>query len=113
MRYATAMNLRKVKPTDYSERYGLEKPDTKSYPTINLSLKDFPTAKDWDVGEEYVITMKVRQSAISQNKGGKGNVTFEILGIGGESDEDEENEDESSESAEEEESEKKGYSRVA
>ena len=56
----------------------------KYYPMLSLSLKDFPEAKNWEVGKDYIITTKVRQSDIEQRKNGEGRVGFEILAIGGE-----------------------------
>jgi len=87
--------MSKIKPKQFG-RIENSKPE-KYYPTFNISLKDFPDAKDWKVGEKYVIEMTVRQSSMSQRKGGEGDVSFEILEIEGESEEEEVEEGENEE----------------
>jgi hypothetical protein len=84
--------MSKIKPTNMSEG-GLRPISMPQYPTFSISLKDFPDAKDWKVGETYSIEMKVRQESMHQSKGDKGHVSFEILEIEGDTEEaDSENE---------------------
>ena len=80
------IKMRAVTPKTYKEQDKIEgyDPNKKKYPIFNLSLVDFPEAKEWSVDNTYVISMKVRQDSLHIDKGGKGRVSFEILAIGGE-----------------------------
>lgn len=94
----------KIKPKKFSRSLKVPQ-DMPTYPSFSISLKDFPDAKDWKVGQTYKIEMTVKQSGMSQYKGSDGSAQFEILEIEGEAMEDN-NEDE------EEEESSKNYSRI-
>lgn len=98
--------MSKIKPSKMNEMIGRPINEPR-YPTFSISLKDFPDAKNWKVGETYSIEMKVRQESMHQSKGGIGNVSFEIMEIDGETEEEEGSEGETNI----EESEDKTYSR--
>lgn len=99
----------KIKPTNFSRLVEPSR-NTDIYPEFSLSLKQFPMAKDWKVGEKYHLELTVRQSRMSQGKGNDGSVTFEILEIEGETPEEDMNEEE--EGADEEEETPGTYSRI-
>jgi len=54
-------------------------------PTFYLSSQELPAIKDWQVGKEYELLIKVKQIALRENldeKGGKKfNADFEIQSI--------------------------------
>ncbi len=66
------------------ETYGMEKPSKpkvhKYYPSFTIPLKDIPAAKDWEVGEEYEVSLVVRQTAMRKDANSS-SVSFEILKI--------------------------------
>ena len=78
------MKLKTIKPKSFDKVAGYPSDREKQYPTFRLTLEDFPLAKDWEVGKNYKIHMKVSQRELEVRKNGKGTVEFEILAIGGE-----------------------------
>jgi len=57
------------------------------YPTFYIDIKNLPEAKEWEIGKEYEITLRIRQTGLSirKNESSKedyGNADFEIVGIG-------------------------------
>ena len=79
------IKLKKIKPQTWKEQakeegMGMEE---KHLPSLSFSLADLPVANDWKVDGEYVLKLHVRQTALSQRKDGRGNVSFEILAAGG------------------------------
>lgn len=48
-------------------------------PRLSLDEKMLPAMKDWKVGEEYEITLKVKQIGAHINTDGKHDANFEIL----------------------------------
>lgn len=38
------------------------------YPSFRIDLEHMPEAKDWKVGNDYEITMKVKMTGISQSR---------------------------------------------
>lgn len=90
----------KIKPQKLSRMFETPSMDEPRYPQFSMSLKDFPEAKDWEVGEEYHIEMTVRQSDKNQTKGGRGSVSFEILDIDGDTLDEESSENEAPEEEE-------------
>lgn len=64
-----------VPPTKYEERG-----------TLYLPIKKLPEMKDWKPGEEYEISLKVKQTSLNENSAG-----FEV--ISAETDEEEDEED--------------------
>lgn len=55
----------------------------KMKPMIHLSDKDLPAIKDWKVGDEYEITLRVKQKSMREmspyEKNGKVEASFEII----------------------------------
>lgn len=63
------------------------------YPSFRLDLEHIPEAKNWKLGEDYEIEMKVKLVGLSQSKFDNG-AEFEIKEIGTEDEEDESEEEE-------------------
>ena len=68
---------RKVSP---EKNLIMAEPKRDYYPSVHLPLAVIPEAKKWKVGETYEISLKVKQTGVSENEHG-GNVSFDILGI--------------------------------
>ena len=63
--------MRKIKPKTekyMTDRVSTPKESKPIYPTIRLDLEHIPEAKDWKVGKEYTIEMKVKMTGISQSR---------------------------------------------
>ena len=65
---------------------GPSKGDT-VYPLFSIDIVELPEAKDWKIGQEYEITLRIRQTGLSvyKNESRKedyGSASFEITGIG-------------------------------
>lgn len=84
------MNLRTIKAKSFDEMHGLGKINEKVLPRLDLSLKDLPEAKDWEVGKKYPLDLEVKMTGMHQSKNSDGRVEFEIVKIGVEEDENEE-----------------------
>ena len=68
--------LEKVKP----EKMGMEM-ESKHFPMLHLSSDNLSEIKDWDVGEDYHLVLKVKQK--SKNEDDKmTNASFDIIEIG-------------------------------
>ncbi len=78
------MTMRKIKGESEKELMS-EGSTAIYYPTVCIDSEEFPEAKDWEVGETYLVVMELRFSGKSErmNKGGKttGHYDFEITGI--------------------------------
>lgn len=70
--------------------------DDKHFPKLTISLKDLPEAGKWEIGQEYELGLKVKQTSLRKEKDGSGDVTFDIIAVDPEED-DEDMEDESDE----------------
>lgn len=79
----SSVRLRKVEPRRPGKMPESSVMEEEYFPTISFSLDDFPDAEDWEVGKEYEVVLRVRQSSISMTKKGHGHVSFEVLAIGG------------------------------
>lgn len=78
------MKLREIKPKSKEEmkkEWSEEGPMGGTLPNFHISTEYLPEAKKWEVGQEYTIALKIRQTGISQRKN-YGNADFEITGIG-------------------------------
>ena len=55
------------------------------YPSYHIGLEHLPEAKKWDIGKEYYVSLKLRQTSMDMHKekDGKemGNAGFDIVGI--------------------------------
>ena len=51
-------------------------------PSLHLSFKDLPEAKEWEVGKTYKLAMEVKQVSKSIREG-EGDASFEIFKIKG------------------------------
>ena len=56
---------------------GKEKPH---FPTFRIELIHLPEAKKWDVGSEYMVTLKLKQTDISISRF-QNDAEFDIIGI--------------------------------
>ena len=67
-----------------SESIGIDMPSV-SFPYFSIALEHLPEAKDWKIGKEYVVVLKVKQTGINMRKGKdgkeKGDVSFDVVGI--------------------------------
>ena len=97
------MPMRRIKPTGYGDMPMVA--SQKFLPSFSLTLKQFPGAKDWKVGDTYILEMKVRQTSLEQTKNSPGRVSFEIISVG-------EAETEEEEAAEESDEKDESYSRM-
>ena len=72
--------MRYIKPTTWQEemKSGDEEP---RYPMVDFKTKDLPEAKDWEVGKEYEITLKVRMRSITDSIKDDDRACFDILGV--------------------------------
>ena len=52
-----------------------------SYPIIYMKDKDIPEAKDWEVGKEYLVEMKVKMLSRTENVKNNGSVELSIRAI--------------------------------
>ncbi len=60
---------------------GVKKTESqKTYPSIRLEHQYFPEIKKWKVGEEYTVTLKLKQTGISISKY-QNDSNFEIHGF--------------------------------
>lgn len=50
--------------------------------TVHLNVKDLPAAKTWQPGEEYVLTLKVKQTGLHMHEG-QGSAEFEVTSAKG------------------------------
>jgi len=55
----------------------------KLHPSFTVPMKMIEEAKNWKVGEEYAVTMKVCQTGVEQMPSGEIEVTFDIKEMGG------------------------------
>ena len=55
------------------------------YPEFRIDLMHLPEAKDWELGKEYYISLKLRQTSMDLHKNKKdkemGYIGFDIIGI--------------------------------
>ena len=79
------MGMRKIKPAKMEHGAVEASMPSEVYPTFYIGIEHLPEAKDWKVGKTYEITLKVKQTGMSQRKSrdGKehGSVDFDILAV--------------------------------
>lgn len=51
---------------------------------ISLTSKELPEIKNWDVGQQYTLTLKVEQSAL-RKEGGQHVATFKLMHVASDS----------------------------
>lgn len=83
--------MRDIKPKKinrYSEPIMKSEKEKVRFPSVTLSLDVVPEAKDWEVEEEYTITLKLKMTGISMRKSMNSyddewgnNATFDIIGV--------------------------------
>lgn len=61
-----------------NELIGSKKP-TPQYPSISLPNDSMPELKDWRNGKEYTVTLRLRQTGVSDRKYDQHN-DFEVIG---------------------------------
>lgn len=54
--------------------------ETKHWPKLHLELKHLPEAKDWKIGDTYVLQVEAKMDSLDMD-GKKGRVGFDITGI--------------------------------
>lgn len=59
---------------------------TKYFPTLRLEHQFFPEVKNWKVGAEYEVTLKIKMTGVSISKY-QNDSEFEIVGFEGEKEE--------------------------
>ena len=78
------MAMRKIKPRTREELHGPmevgKESKEKIWPQFRIELVHLPEAKKWKIGEEYTITLKVKQVGLSISKF-QNDAEFEIHGI--------------------------------
>ena len=90
------LKLESIKP----KTMDMPEAEMKQFPSLSLSLTDLKEIKDWEVGEDYFLTMKVslvNKEESETEDGEKCNARFEIKKIGstkGEKENKEDKEDE-------------------
>lgn len=76
------MALRKIKPQT-GDRFGDVSPPTKNkevFPRFRIELVHLPEAKKWDIGKEYHVLLKLKQTGISISRF-QNDAEFDIIGI--------------------------------
>lgn len=75
--------LKKVKPEKGGSMAGMNKP---YYPNLYIDSQSLPEIKDWKVGEDYYLVVKVTQKSYSMRSTDdgemKGHADFDIKEIG-------------------------------
>lgn len=56
-------------------------PERVHFPSIHLNQKQLPEIKDWEVGKNYEIALKVRQTSKREDDDKKISGSFDIVGI--------------------------------
>jgi len=74
--------MREIKGKKFGEIMSQEK-DDKIFPCLYMDFDNLPEAKDWEVGEEYTVTLKVRMTSVHQDERGPkdGSVGFDVVGV--------------------------------
>ena len=74
--------MEKVKPHKMDEPSEIKK---EYFPTLHLNSKDLAEIKDWEVGKDYYVAMKITQTSSdmqSDEKGERWSASFDIKEIG-------------------------------
>jgi len=73
--------MKKIKPKKMDTHLSMsEEPEKENYPTFRIDLEHLPEAKKWEVGKEYVITLKLKMTGISISKF-QNDSQYDIIGI--------------------------------
>lgn len=79
------MAMREIKGESYGKsEMAMPSKSDKFWPHVSIPMKVLPEAKDWKVGQEYVVTLKLRQTGMHMSKGSHGDhgsAEFDIIGI--------------------------------
>jgi len=61
------MSFRKIKPKSFDElgESPSKRENRKSFPRFRIELTHLPEAKKWEIGKEYIVTLKIKQTGIS------------------------------------------------
>ncbi len=80
--------FRKIKPISWNEEVGAKGKDPdkiKHYPDFHIDLSHLPEAKDWEIGKEYTVALKLKMGSMNirnEKEGrGTGSAGFDIVGI--------------------------------
>ena len=78
--------FRKIKP-EKTGKGGVEPMEMPKeiYPHFSIGLEHLPEAKKWDIGKEYYVSLKLKQTSMDMHKGKSGKdmgaAGFDIVGI--------------------------------
>ena len=72
--------MRYIKPMTWKEEMK-SNDDEPRYPCVDFKVEDIPESKDWEVGKEYTLSLKVRMRSITDSIKGDDRVSFDVLGI--------------------------------
>ena len=73
--------MRQIKPKNNNTLSEEREPD---YPKFSISLDYLPEAKEWKIGKEYKVTLKLEMTEITIGnayRDDKGNVRFDVKGV--------------------------------
>ncbi len=66
------MSIKKITPKQDEfmdgSSVGSKKKDRKVFPHLRLQHEFFPETKKWEVGKEYTVTLKLKQTGLSISK---------------------------------------------
>lgn len=71
--------MRKIKPLNDRPMLGAIEP---MYPMIHFTETDLPEIKDWEVGREYGLKLKVKMTSVSMTPSDTKEAHFDILEVG-------------------------------
>jgi len=75
------MTLRKIEPKSRKELHELDfDSKEKMFPTFSIENVHLPEAKDWEIGQEYHVLLKLKMTGFSNSKFQK-NSDYDIIGI--------------------------------
>lgn len=80
---AASIKVQKIPAPKRSKNDPYVVPEFRSRPTLHLSEDNLPAIKDWEVGGEYTIAMRVKQTGSEQKEWTNNKVmaSFEVLEI--------------------------------
>lgn len=74
--------MREIKP---ESRLDPEEPKELQFPTFSIGLKHLPEAEKWNVGDDYVVSLKLQMTTLSKGESlgekSEGSASFNVLGI--------------------------------
>lgn len=76
------MALRKIQPRSHKELSNSVEDcgDRKMFPRLRIELVHLPEAKKWEIGKEYDLKLRLKQTGLSISKF-QNDAEFDIIGI--------------------------------